>query len=155
MSEAAPRGGVEFITLMLEDVRFAAELRHVREVRRFTSLTRVPHLPPGLAGVTNVRSRILPVVDLKEHVFGEALPYPPRSRLLVCEFERTPLALRVDLTREVLLASEEQILDVPATAAAPAAIRLITRLLRLDDDCSVGILDLAGLFARLLPKTAP
>ena len=44
---------------------FALPVEPVREVLRVTSITRVPHAPQPIRGVTNLRGRVIPVIDMR------------------------------------------------------------------------------------------
>jgi purine-binding chemotaxis protein CheW len=54
--------GLEFL---LASERYAIESRYVREVWPLKELTPLPGTPPFVAGIINVRGRIVSVVDLK------------------------------------------------------------------------------------------
>ncbi len=142
------QAALELITCELDGERFAIEIRWIQEIHRATPTSPIPNLAPGIAGVTNLRSRIVPVVDLKAVLLGSRRPYPERSRLLVAEVDGACLALHVDGTRDVLLVEPERLLELPAGARHPA-LRL-TRAVVLDEAGPVHVLDLYRLFAQLL-----
>lgn len=56
---------IELVVFYLAHEIYAIETRLVREVRPLEGFTPLPHTPAFLLGVTNIRGRILPVVDLK------------------------------------------------------------------------------------------
>lgn len=62
---ASPDESVEVVEFALAFETYAVPIRFVREVLAIKELTPVPCAPPFVAGIVNVRSQILPVIDLK------------------------------------------------------------------------------------------
>ena len=83
-------------------VRYALELRWVREVVNLGFVTNVPSAPPALGGVCNLHGTILPVIDLGA-LLGGPLGPPPRQGdgALVLEMEGVVCGLRVDQVEHV------------------------------------------------------
>jgi chemotaxis signal transduction protein len=90
------------IVFALGGSRWAAEIRHVREVAALGFVTVVPTAPPGIAGVFNLRGTIVPVLDVLALV-GQAPHLPPRQGdgALIVEVDGAIAALRVDNVDEV------------------------------------------------------
>ncbi|MBA3458158.1 MAG: chemotaxis protein CheW [Deltaproteobacteria bacterium] len=85
------------IVFTIGGVRYAVELRWVREVVSLGFVTAVPTAPTALGGVCNLHGTILPVLDVAA-VLGQA-PGPPARQgdgALVLETEGVVCALRVD-----------------------------------------------------------
>ncbi len=55
----------QYLTFKLADEVFATEIENVREVLEFTSITKVPQTPKMMIGVINLRSKVVPVIDLR------------------------------------------------------------------------------------------
>ena len=85
------------IVFSIGAVRYALELRWVREVVSLGFVTVVPTAPPAIGGVCNLHGTILPVLDVMALVGGTSGP-PPRQGdgALVLEAEGVVCALRVD-----------------------------------------------------------
>jgi len=90
------------IVFALGGARWAAEIRHVREVASLGFVTAVPTAPPGIAGVFNLRGTIVPVLDVLALV-GRAPHLPPRQGdgALIVEVDGAIAAIRVDNVDEV------------------------------------------------------
>lgn len=57
---------LEVIEFGLAHERYAIEAAYVREVHPLEDLTPLPGTPPFVAGIVNVRGRILPVIDIRK-----------------------------------------------------------------------------------------
>ncbi|PVM82935.1 chemotaxis protein CheW [Caulobacter endophyticus] len=80
------------LTVRAGDARVAMAAEGVVEVIRGPRITRMPHGPPGLLGVTHLRGRVLPVVSLSSLLGGEVAAV---DRVIVLRRE-PPLALAVE-----------------------------------------------------------
>ena len=58
-------GTLELISFRIGDQEFCLDIMAVREVRGFTQATPLPHSPPYVRGVINLRGAVLPILDLK------------------------------------------------------------------------------------------
>ncbi|MBA3818781.1 MAG: chemotaxis protein CheW [Deltaproteobacteria bacterium] len=85
------------IVFTIGAVRYALELRWVREVVSLGFVTGVPTAPAAFGGVVNLHGTILPVLDVSVLLDGPPGP-PPRQGdgALVIEIESVVCALRVD-----------------------------------------------------------
>jgi purine-binding chemotaxis protein CheW len=90
--QPAPLGGGRHLTVVVSGQPVALPGEAVREVLRRPRLTRVPHGPPGLAGVCNLRGVVLPVVSLA-HLMGEEAG--GEDRVVVLDHQG-PLGVLVD-----------------------------------------------------------
>ncbi len=59
-------GSLDVIEFFLAQERYGIESAYVREVFSLKDITPIPGLPPFVAGIVNVRGRILSVIDIKK-----------------------------------------------------------------------------------------
>jgi purine-binding chemotaxis protein CheW len=93
---------------------YAVALTNVLEIRSPASVTPLPHVPPWLLGVSNLRGDIVSVVDLRLFL-GLPLARPDRQpRLLVAHStqEHLTTGLLVDGARAICRLTDERITEV-------------------------------------------
>ena len=59
-----PAAGSELICVSIGEHLYAIDIMQVREIRGWTASTPLPHAPPHVLGMINLRGSILPVIDL-------------------------------------------------------------------------------------------
>jgi len=55
----------QLVTFRVANEEYGISIMDVQEIIRVPEITKVPHAPPGLEGVTSLRNRVLPVMDLR------------------------------------------------------------------------------------------
>jgi purine-binding chemotaxis protein CheW len=74
---------------------YAFDGQLVREVSLCKELTRIPCTPPVIAGVVNVRSEIIPVLDTRQ-LFQLSTGWPINRKLIVLQHEDVRLGVLAD-----------------------------------------------------------
>lgn len=128
MSEAEP-GPVQeratqarCIAVRIGAALYGLPVSHVQEVIGARTVTRVFHAPNALAGVTNLRGEVLPVLELSILLGGEALSPTADSRIVVVREvggAKRRAGLRVDELRGLRNVPDE-LAPAPATASEGA-----------------------------------
>ncbi len=147
---------LEVLTLDLEGETFAVEAAYVREILDLVAITEVPHSQPFVAGLINVRGKVVPLADLRIK-FGMAQKPPTvDTRIVVIELELQgePLTvgIRADKVHEVTEVSAAALQETPriGTRWRPEFIRCIGKR---GDDFMV-VLDIARVFSTGLQQDA-
>jgi len=96
----------KYLTFRLRDESYGVPVSKVREIVPMPAITPVPQSPPHVKGVFNLRSRVVPVVDLCAR-FGTTAPaYTDRTCIVVVDVEiassRVAMGVAVDAVSEVL-----------------------------------------------------
>ncbi len=101
--QEAPRERPEsWVTFALASETYALPVAAVQEILRPGAITRVPHAPAPVRGITNLRGRVLAVVDLRVRLGLPPAEPDERSRILVVASRERTLGLLVDAARQVL-----------------------------------------------------
>lgn len=118
METATVTGEEQVVVLELAGEAYGVEIGRVQEIIRMQPVTRVPNGPPCFEGVTNLRGRVIPVLDLRKRFGLEPTPPTRRSRIVVAELGQHTVGLVVDAVSEVL--------RVPASAVEPPSALVTT-----------------------------
>ncbi len=101
------------VVFKIDGAEYALPAADVLQMESFTSATPVPGAPPHVAGLMQVRGRVIPVVDARRR-FG--LPPVERSldsRVVVGQLGSRTVGLLVDSAREVLKLDPGQLQPPP------------------------------------------
>jgi purine-binding chemotaxis protein CheW len=82
VESANDSGESVYLTFRFAGEHYAISINRVREVVEFHSLTKVPGMPPWIAGLINLRGTVVPVIDLGIK-FGFAPAEPTRWSCIV------------------------------------------------------------------------
>ena len=91
-----------WVTFSLDEETFALPVEPVRQVVRVSNITRVPHAPRPIRGVTNLRGRVIPVIDLRMRVGLEPSEIGRQSRVVAVASRGRLLGLLVDAVHQVV-----------------------------------------------------
>ncbi len=92
----------QYCTFYLGEKIYGLEILSIQEIVRHLEITPVPQSPPFVAGLANLRGRIVVAVDLR-NLFG--MPRPPRpqdSINIILSSEEESLSLLADRAGEVI-----------------------------------------------------
>jgi purine-binding chemotaxis protein CheW len=125
--------GQSFVTFRLGREEFALPIIKVESIIRYELSTPVPRAPEAVAGVINMRGRIIPVVDLSRRLRDVSFEPGPQARIIIAEGEAGSVGLAVDAATEVIRVSEESILSPPENMLAAGAAEMIVGVLEVKD----------------------
>lgn len=108
----APAPELHLVTFTLDREEFGIPIGQVREVIRVSDITRVPQARPHVRGVTNLRGRILAVIEIRTRMGLPAAALTPRSRVVVIGIRERLLGILVD--------GVSQVVKIPSTTVTPA-----------------------------------
>jgi purine-binding chemotaxis protein CheW len=112
-AEARPAAPTPWVMFGMGDELFAIPVEAVREAVRAFTITRVPHAPYPVAGVIQLRGRVIPVVDLRKRIGLPAVPVTRRTRILVADLDGRRLGLLVDGLHQVIRLDRAAIVNPP------------------------------------------
>ena len=91
-----------WVTFELAGELYALPVSRIQEIQRARGITRVPHAPPPVRGIANLRGKVLVVVDLRLRLGLPPAVADERSRILVVSSRQRSLGLLVDAAHQVL-----------------------------------------------------
>ena len=109
---------------------FTIDLKSVREVFVVESITPVPGMPSGLAGVTNLRGTVIPLLDLRS-MFGLNAVAALRFAVVV-QHENWQAGVLVDSIPEIRTIAKDELLPAPA-GTGEGAFPFVSTVVKLED----------------------
>lgn len=95
MDEDAMRG--KYLTFSLgENDLYGMEIRYITEIIGIPSITQVPEMPEYIKGITNLRGKVIPVMDARLRFGKIEKPYDERTCIIVVDTGAFPIGLVVD-----------------------------------------------------------
>lgn len=91
----------QFVTFSVSGEMFAVPMGPVQEIIRVPEVARLPLAPPSLAGLSNLRGRVLPIVNLRKIFNTEHREHDDATRALVIDIGQ-PLGFVVDRVSSVI-----------------------------------------------------
>jgi purine-binding chemotaxis protein CheW len=108
-------------TFQIRDAVCALDAAGIQEVIRLGPLTKVHHAPESIAGIVNLRGKIVTVIDLGLRLGFPAAGHTAASRILIMEESNEFIGLLVDRVDEVVETRTEDLQAPPANLRAGQA----------------------------------
>jgi len=117
MHRVESAGSMQLVSFRLLQEEYGIEITKVQEIILMGEITRIPQTSNYIQGLINLRSTVIPVVDLRLR-FG----LPPQAatdetRIMVVNMAGKTVGIVVDAVSEVLRISRDQISPPPPTVA--------------------------------------
>ena len=130
-----------FVLFQVDAVTYALPAEIVLQMETYAGATAVPGTQSFVAGIIQLRGRVVPVIDLRARFGIASAPRTMDTRVVVGEHEGRTVALVCDTAREVARISPSQLKPPPRLVdlGARGFIRAIAQL----GDRTVMVLDFA------------
>ncbi len=125
-------GTLQLVSFRLAEEEYGIEITKIREIILMGEITRVPQTPHYVKGLINLRSTVIPVVDLRSRFGLPEGELTDESRIMVLHVGTKTVGIVVDAVSEVLRVSQEQIAPPPPTVAGLGR-EYLTGLVKLAD----------------------
>lgn len=141
-TDAESRSDAEFVTFFAGGQSFSLDITHVREIRRWSTVTPLPHTPKEVLGVMNLRGSVIPIYDLSARFGLGATVENARNVVVVATIESQTVGLLVEAVSEILSVSKEVIQEMPDVRSDPGRAS-ITGIIRIEEGMT-RVIDLAA-----------
>jgi len=111
---AAPVNELELLAFNVGSEEYAVKLSDMREIIRSQTITPIPRSPEYLRGVTFLRGKILPVIDLGKRL-GLEWESGMLQKIIVISASNAPLGILIGSGIDVLRCRENEVLPPPST----------------------------------------
>lgn len=118
-----------FLTFYIDNRLFAIPSKQIVEIITVQKITYIPNLPDFVKGVTNIRGKIVPLIDLRTKFHLPSQPFDQHTCFIIAETEDCTVGYIVDKVSDVTNIAKNQISDPPkATDSFAEYITGITRI---------------------------
>ena len=97
------------VVFRLSEEYYALDIQAVQEIVRMQTITTIPGADAWVEGITNLRGRVVPVIDLRRRCNIVASDYTPETRIVVVSSTNGMVGLIVDAVSEVMRIPSDQI----------------------------------------------
>jgi purine-binding chemotaxis protein CheW len=99
----------QYVVFALEEQLCAISIGEVREIIKLQSITEVPGIPNYIAGMINLRGRVIPVVRLRSRFKMKSVPDTKKNRIIIVEVDGEQIGLIVDEVKKVMFVEEKDV----------------------------------------------
>jgi purine-binding chemotaxis protein CheW len=114
----------QVLTFALCDEVYGVDILRLKEIRGWSSVTRLPHSPPAVLGVLNLRGVVVPIIDLRIRFGLPAAEFTAITVIIVLSLRTArgdqEYGIVVDKVMDVVDIAADQVKPTPATAASVA-----------------------------------
>ena len=111
----------QLVVFMIDGERYGVSIDQVQEIIRYTPPRSVSSDDPRVRGVINLRSRIIPVLDLASHL-GVSSSNGSGGNIVIVDANDATVGIVVDEVDEVLTVSADQVDRLPAASSSSGRI---------------------------------
>ncbi|MGF1454284.1 MAG: chemotaxis protein CheW [Alphaproteobacteria bacterium] len=111
----------QFVSFAIDDEYYCVDIIAVREIKGWTSVTKLPNQPEYVRGVLNLRGVVVPIIDLRCK-FGLGLTdATPTHVVIIVQIETRLVGLLVDRVSDILQVETERFQAVPEACGLTGA----------------------------------
>lgn len=132
------------MTFNIGEQVYGIEIQYVTEIIGVQRITKVPHVPNYIKGIINVRSKVVPIIDIRTRFGKPEIPYTSRTCIITLTFNDISVGIIVDSVADV---EDIHTGDISATPQNKNVNEndFIQYMIRSENDSTKLILDVAKL----------
>jgi purine-binding chemotaxis protein CheW len=115
--KTAGDGSHQVLTFVLGKETYGVDILRVQEIRGYSAVTKIPHAPPHVLGVLNLRGSIVPIVDLRMRFALDRAEYTAVTVIIVVAVMssagRRDFGVVVDGVSDVVDVNTEEVKPAP------------------------------------------
>jgi purine-binding chemotaxis protein CheW len=131
----------QLVIFELGSENYGVDIAAVEGIIKMQEITRLPHAPSFVEGITNLRGAVVPVVDLRKRFGLTAQEATRDTRIVVANIGSTKVGLVVDAVTQVIRVAEDKI-EPPPQMSVTINSAFIKNIAKLDQQLVI-LLDLA------------
>ena len=103
------------MTFHIGDQIYGIEIQNVLEIIEMQHITKIPHVPSYIKGIINVRSKVVPIVDIRTRFGKPEIPYTSRTCIIIVTVDDDSVGIIVDRVADVEDIHSDDISATPET----------------------------------------
>ena len=151
LSDSRPGREEHVVIFRLADEFYALDIQSVQEIVRMQTITPIPGSDPWVEGITNLRGRVVPVIDLRRRCRVATNEHTAETRIVVVGSPNGMVGFIVDAVSEVLRIPADQV-ERPNNIVSVAENTYLRGVAKLNDRL-VALMDLDGLLSGAVSGT--
>ena len=133
---------IEFVTFSVAQQKYCLEIKQIREIRRWSPVSALPHSPADVLGVMNLRGSVIAIFDLAARFGIGKTETGERNVVIVTALQDKQVGLLVESVSEIVSARADDIQETPDVKSKA------TR------ECIKGVISIDGEMARVINLSA-
>lgn len=89
------------MTFNIGEQVYGIEIQYVTEIISMQHITKVPHVPNYIKGIINVRSKVVPIIDIRTRFGKPEIPWTSRTCIITLNFNDIAVGIIVDSVADV------------------------------------------------------
>lgn len=104
----------KYLIFHLDNQQYAIAIQYVTDIINVQPVTRVPSCPDFVRGITNLRGKVIPIIDVRLR-FGKPMQeYNDRTCIIVVELGEISVGMIIDSVSEVITINREDVSPPPS-----------------------------------------
>lgn len=137
----------ELVTFRVGDQDFCIDIMMVREIRGWTPATVLPHAPPFVLGVINLRGSVVPIVDLSARLGLKPSEPDDRHVIVIAVVGAQTVGFLVNAVSDIIGINQSEVQPTPDVTSE--ATRAFIEGVIVTDERMLRVIDIKT----VLPKT--
>jgi purine-binding chemotaxis protein CheW len=115
MSNAIKQSGayLEIVSFHLGEQEFCIDIMVIREIRGWAPVTPMPHTPPYVLGLINLRGAVIPVIDMACRLGMKMTEPSERAAIIVTDIAGKLVGLLVEQVSDMMTIKSEELQQAP------------------------------------------
>lgn len=122
----------QLVVFTIGNEAYGVDVDAVESIIKMQEITRLPHAPEFVEGVTNLRGAVVPILDLRKRFGLTTVEETRDTRIVIVNMNNTHVGMVVDAVTQVVRISAETI-DPPPQMVMTINTAFIKGIAKLDD----------------------
>jgi len=105
--------GIELVAFNVSGQKYCIEITQIREIRRWSPVTVLPHAPAEVLGVMNLRGAVIPIFDLACYFGLGQTQANERNVVIICAVNDRSVGILVESVSEIVSIDPNEIQETP------------------------------------------